>query len=101
MLYSPPKKASPKPSPMTTRKYMGLNLMQTSSHNSPPSLPADFSDLASVMSNDVDLTSSPGSPRRKVFKLLFLFVENIKVNFLSMLIYAFFILSSCTWKRDY
>jgi hypothetical protein len=68
MLYSPPKKASPKPSPMTTRKYMGLNLMQTSSHNSPPSLPADFSDLASVMSNDVDLTSSPGSPRRKVFK---------------------------------
>ncbi|EFX86641.1 hypothetical protein DAPPUDRAFT_307901 [Daphnia pulex] len=67
MLYSPPKKASPKPSPMTTRKYMGLNLMQTSSHNSPPSLPADFSDLASVMSNDVDLTSSPGSPRRKLY----------------------------------
>jgi hypothetical protein len=74
MLYSPPKKASPKPSPMTTRKYMGLNLMQTSSHNSPPSLPADFSDLASVMSNDVDLTSSPGSPRRKVFKL-FVFIR--------------------------
>ncbi|XP_057375457.1 mucin-5AC-like isoform X2 [Daphnia carinata] len=67
MLYSPPKKASPKPSPMTTRKYMGLNLMQTTSHNSPPSLPADFSDLASVMSNDVDLTSSPGSPRRKLY----------------------------------
>lgn len=67
MLYSPPKKASPKPSPMTTRKYMGLNLMQTTSHNSPPSLPADFSDMASVMSNDVDLTSSPGSPRRKLY----------------------------------
>ncbi len=66
MLYSPPKKSSPKPSPMTTRKYMGLSLIQSGSHNSPPSLPADFSDLASVTSNDVDLTSSPGSPRRKV-----------------------------------
>lgn len=65
MLYSP-KKASPKPSPMTSRKYMGLGLMQSNTHNSPPSLPADFSDLASVTSNDVDLTSSPGSPRRKV-----------------------------------
>lgn len=70
MLYSPPKKSSPKPSPLTTRKYMGLNLMQSGSHNSPPSLPADFSDLASVTSNDVDLTSSPGSPRRKVFPAL-------------------------------
>lgn len=67
MLYSPPKKASPKPSPMTTRKYMGLNLMQAGVHTSPHSLPADFNDLASVASNDVDLTSSPGSPRRKVF----------------------------------
>lgn len=63
MLYSPPKRTSPKPSPSTGRKYMGLNLM----HNSPASLAAnDFSDLASVASNDVDLTASPGSPRRKV-----------------------------------
>ena len=68
MLYSP-KKASPKPSPITSRQYMGLGLMQTSTHKSPPSLPADFSDLASVTSNDVDLTSSPGSPRRKVGRI--------------------------------
>ena len=95
MLYSPPKKASPKPSPMTTRKYMGLNLMQTSSHNSPPSLPADFSDLASVMSNDVDLTSSPGSPRRKV---LLLFSPPFDI---VMLINTLINLSSCIWKTDY
>lgn len=57
----------PKPSPMSGRQYLALSLMPSSlHHNSPPSLPADFSDLASVTSNDLDLTSSPGSSRRKV-----------------------------------
>lgn len=62
MLYSPPKRTSPKPSPSAGRKYMALSLM----HTAPPSLPADLSDMASVASNDVDLAASPGSPRRKV-----------------------------------
>lgn len=84
MLYSPPKKASPKPSPSTARKYMGLNLM----HNSPPSLPPDFSDLASVASNDVDLTASPGSPRRKVSvtsiaKIVILIIRSMSQTYLE------------------
>ena len=77
---SPSKKSTtPKPSPISTRQYLGLSLQPSGSslhhhhHNSPPSLPADFSDLASVTSNEVDLTSSPGSPRRKVNILLFFF----------------------------
>ena len=51
---------------MSTRKYMALN----------PSLLADMSDLASVTSADVDLISSPGSPRRKVsfYFIIYLFI---------------------------
>lgn len=58
--------ASPKPSPMSTRKYLALNLSSVP-RNSPPSLPADLSDMASITSNDIDPTSSPGSPRRKMY----------------------------------
>ena len=75
ILTSPKKTtASPKPSPLSTRKYLGLNL-STVPRSSPPSLPADISDLASITSADIDPASSPGSPRRKVFNHFHIFSQ--------------------------
>lgn len=65
IVFSPKQKLSPKPSPIGPRKFLGLSL-SPSALNSPVGLAVDLSDLGSIASNDIELTSSPGSPRRKV-----------------------------------